>query len=61
MGLPTLRDIIAALAKHGCDPRVDEPGPIFRTDVLSLEDLRPGMALRKIRDVKRQRAYTYKQ
>lgn len=46
VGLPTLRDIIAALTRPGRDPREDEPGPIFRTDVLSLEDLRPGMVLR---------------
>ena len=45
VGLPTLRDILAALSKPGRDPREDTPKPIFRTDVLSLEDLRPGMIL----------------
>ena len=45
MGLPTLRDILAALSKPGRDPREDAPKPIFRTDVLSMEDLRPGMIL----------------
>ena len=46
VGVPTLKDIMAALTKPGRDPREDAPKPIFRTDVLSLEDLRPGMVLR---------------
>ncbi|MGE5529460.1 MAG: Tex family protein [Patescibacteria group bacterium] len=45
VGVPTLRDIIASLTRPGRDPREDEPRPVFRTDVLSLEDLRPGMIL----------------
>ncbi|MGE5598102.1 MAG: Tex family protein [Bacteroidota bacterium] len=45
VGVPTLKDIMEALIKPGRDPREDEPKPIFRTDVLSLEDLRPGMIL----------------
>ena len=45
VGLPTLNDMIEALVKPGRDPRDDEPKPIFRTDVLSLTDLRPGMII----------------
>jgi uncharacterized protein len=44
-GVPTLRDIVDSLARPGRDPREDLPKPIFRTDVLSLEDLKPGMEL----------------
>jgi len=44
-GLPTLRDIYAALEKPGRDPREDVAGPVFRSDVLQMEDLQPGMVL----------------
>lgn len=44
-GLPTLSDIIESLCRPGRDPRQDLPAPIFRTDVLSIEDLRSGMQL----------------
>lgn len=44
-GLPTVRDIIDSIQKPGRDPREDLPKPIFRTDVLKLEDLQPGMEL----------------
>jgi len=46
IGLPTLRDIIEALEKPGRDPRDELPKPLFRTDVLTIEDLKPGMVLR---------------
>jgi len=45
-GIPTLRDIIDSLKRPGRDPREDLPAPIFRTDVLKLEDLREGMQLK---------------
>lgn len=45
VGVPTLRDILDSLQKPGRDPREELPPPIFRTDVLQLEDLRPGMQL----------------
>ncbi len=45
VGVPTLRDIAAELAKPGRDVRDDLPKPIFRTDVLELKDLKPGMVL----------------
>lgn len=44
-GVPTLRDIVESLKRPGRDPREDLPGPLFRSDVLSLEDLRSGMVL----------------
>ncbi len=46
LGLPTLRDILDALARPGRDPRDDLPPPIFKKGVLRLEDLQPGMELK---------------
>ncbi len=45
VGAPTLRDIAAELAKPGRDPRDELPPPLLRTDVMGLEDLKPGMEL----------------
>ncbi|MTI71987.1 MAG: RNA-binding transcriptional accessory protein [Firmicutes bacterium] len=45
VGLPTLRDIINELKKPGRDPREEMPKPVFRTDVLKMEDLKPDMVL----------------
>lgn len=45
IGVPTLRDIALELQKPGRDPREQLPPPIFRTDVLELKDLQPGMEL----------------
>ncbi|HHU61875.1 MAG TPA: RNA-binding transcriptional accessory protein [Natronincola sp.] len=45
-GEPTIRDIIDALGQPGRDPRDELPAPLFRDDVLSMEDLRPGMILK---------------
>ncbi|HOQ07723.1 MAG TPA: Tex family protein [Clostridiales bacterium] len=45
VGVPTLRDIISELLKPGRDPRDELPQPILLTDVLSIEDLKPGMTL----------------
>lgn len=39
-------DLLDALAHPGRDPRADLPPPIFRRDVLKLEDLQPGMELK---------------
>ncbi len=44
-GVPTLKDILAELKKPGRDPREEMPAPVFRSDVLKLEDLQPGMTL----------------
>lgn len=43
VGLPTLKDIIKELKKPGRDPREDMPKPVFRTDVLKIEDLKSDM------------------
>ncbi len=45
IGLPTLKDIVNELLKPGRDPRDELPKPILHTDVLHLEDLKPGMIL----------------
>jgi uncharacterized protein len=46
IGVPTLRDILDALARPGRDPREDLPPPIFKKGILKLEDLNPGMELK---------------
>ena len=45
VGLPTLTDILSELRRPGRDPRDSLPGPILRSDVLTLDDLTPGMEL----------------
>ena len=45
-GVPTLSDIFEQLIRPGRDPRQDTPAPILRSDVLSMEDLAPGMRLK---------------
>jgi len=45
-GRPTLEDILAALLRPGRDPRDDLEGPVLRSDVLTIEDLHPGMQLK---------------
>jgi len=45
VGLPTLKDIITELKRPGRDPRDELPAPMLRTDIMSLEDLTPGMEL----------------
>jgi uncharacterized protein len=45
-GVPTVRDILDALAHPDRDPREDLPPPIFKKGVLKLEDLQPGMELK---------------
>ncbi|NMB38951.1 MAG: S1 RNA-binding domain-containing protein [Firmicutes bacterium] len=44
-GEPTIRDIISSLAQPGRDPRDQLPPPLFRADVLDIDDLKPGMIL----------------
>jgi len=46
VGEPTLEDILSDLEKPGRDPRDEMPKPIFKSDVLKLEDLREGMILK---------------
>lgn len=43
VGLPTLKDIISELSKPGRDIRESMPKPVLRSDVISMEDLKPGM------------------
>jgi uncharacterized protein len=45
-GEPTVRDIFDALARPGRDPREERPQPVFRTGILDLSDLKPGMELK---------------
>jgi protein Tex len=45
-GLPTLEDILDEIARPGRDPRQDIPKPIFRKDILSMDDLSQGMVLK---------------
>ncbi len=44
-GVPTLKDIIEELKKPGRDPREEMPKPIFRSDVLKMEDLKLDMIM----------------
>lgn len=46
VGMPTIRDILEALARPGRDPREDLPQPIFKKGILKLEDLQSGMELK---------------
>ena len=46
IGLPTLMDIVKELERPGRDPRDELPAPMLRTEIMSMEDLKPGMKLR---------------
>ncbi len=46
IGELTLTDILKELEKPARDPREDMPAPILRSDVLDMEDLKPGMILK---------------
>ena len=46
IGELTLKDIIKELMKPGRDPREDMPKPVLKSDVLDMEDLKPGMRLK---------------
>lgn len=45
VGVPTLTDIVSELQKPGRDIRDELPAPLLRTDVMSMDDLAPGMIL----------------
>ena len=45
IGVPTLNDIVKELLKPGRDIREDMPLPELRSDILSMEDLKPDMVL----------------
>ena len=46
IGVPTLSDIITELTRPGRDPRDELPPPLLRTDVMDINDLKPGMELK---------------
>lgn len=46
IGEPTLNDIVAELLKPGRDIRDSLPAPLLRTDVMTINDLKPGMVLK---------------
>lgn len=48
VGEPTIKDILEEFKKPGRDPRDDLPRPIFKKEVLSLEDLKEGMKLQGV-------------
>lgn len=45
IGEITLKDIADSLLKRGRDPRDELPQPVLRSDILSIEDLKPDMIL----------------
>ena len=45
VGEPTLRDIVSELVRPGRDMRDELPPPLLRSDVMGMEDLKPGMEL----------------
>ncbi|SDR06536.1 uncharacterized protein SAMN05216231_3516 [Virgibacillus salinus] len=45
IGEPTLMDIMNALGRPERDPRDDLPKPLLKQNVLSMEDLKPGMEM----------------
>ncbi len=45
IGIPTLNDIINELKKPGRDPRDEVAPPVLRTDVMDMNDLKPGMIM----------------
>ena len=46
IGVPTLNDIVKELERPGRDPRDELPAPMLRTEIMSMEDLKPGMKLK---------------
>ena len=46
VGAVTVQSVVKELTQAGRDPREDMPQPILKTDVLSMEDLKPGMVLK---------------
>ncbi len=45
IGLPTLKDIVKSLKNPGQDPREQLSDPVFKKDVIKMEDLKEGMIL----------------
>lgn len=52
IGLPTAKDIVLSLKQPGRDPRDSMPAPIFRKDILKIEDIKSGMVFKgKVRNI----------
>ncbi|ADQ15390.1 Tex family protein [Halanaerobium hydrogeniformans] len=52
IGIPTTKDIIKAIQQPGRDPRASMPGPVFRKDILKIEDIEEGMIFTgKVRNI----------
>ncbi|MFA7636662.1 MAG: helix-hairpin-helix domain-containing protein, partial [Monoglobales bacterium] len=45
VGMETANDIISELLKPGRDPREELDAPVLRSDIMSMENLKPGMVL----------------
>ena len=45
IGLPTLMDMLTELSKPGRDIRDELPAPLLRSDIMDMNDLKPGMEL----------------
>lgn len=45
VGVPTLKDIMKELIRPGRDPRDEMPKPLLSSQVLEMDDLKPGMTL----------------
>ena len=45
VGVPTLLDIVGELIKPGRDIREDLPKPVLKSELLGIEDLKPGMVI----------------
>ncbi|HOJ50700.1 MAG TPA: Tex family protein [Spirochaetota bacterium] len=48
VGNITIQEVITALEKPNLDPRDDVPKPILREDILTIDDLKPGMIVQGI-------------
>lgn len=46
VGGVTVQSVVKELTQAGRDPREDMPQPVLKTDVLSMDDLKPGMILK---------------
>ncbi len=45
IGVPTIRDMADSLLKKGRDPREELPQPVLQSDIMDMNDLKPGMIL----------------
>ncbi|MBR6620249.1 MAG: RNA-binding transcriptional accessory protein [Clostridia bacterium] len=46
IGVPTLNDIVKEMLRPGRDPRDELPPPMLLTDVMDMNDLKPGMEIK---------------